>query len=76
MYLEIESTIKIGVPGDLTYIWEMLKTHYPFAVDVYDQRRYAGRLFEAFGAKPFPGREAAILPARDQKKATFRCANL
>jgi hypothetical protein len=45
MYSEIAAEIKVGVAGDLTYVWEMLKTHYPFAAEVYDQRWYASRLF-------------------------------
>jgi hypothetical protein len=38
LYSEIEAELKIGVAGDLSYIWEMLKQHYPLAKEIYDQR--------------------------------------
>jgi hypothetical protein len=44
LYSEIEAELKIGVAGDLNYVWEMLKQHYPFAKEIYDRREYARRL--------------------------------
>jgi hypothetical protein len=44
LYSEIEAELKIGVSGDLKYVWEMLKQHFPFANEIYDRRQYASRL--------------------------------
>ena len=44
LYSEIEAALKIGIAGDIRYLWEMLKQHYPFATEIYDRRGYASRL--------------------------------
>ncbi len=44
LYSEVEAELKIGVAGDLKYVWEMLNQHYPFAKELYDGRGYASRL--------------------------------
>ena len=44
LYSEIDAELKLGVANDLSYVWEMLKQHYPFANEMYDQREYARRL--------------------------------
>ena len=43
-YSEVDAELKIGVVGDLKYLWQMLKEHYPFANEIYDRREYARRL--------------------------------
>ncbi|MGO9451127.1 MAG: DUF5677 domain-containing protein [Candidatus Binataceae bacterium] len=44
LYSEVEAELKIGVAGDLGYLWTMLNEHYPFAREVYEKRRYESRL--------------------------------
>jgi hypothetical protein len=44
LYSEVNVELKIGLAADLSYVWEMLKQHYPFSKEIYDRRGYASRL--------------------------------
>lgn len=44
LYSEVEAELKLGVAGDLKYVWEMVSQHYPLARQIYDKRGYASRL--------------------------------
>jgi len=44
LYSEVEAELKLGVSGDLKYVWEIFRQHYPLAMEIHKRRDYENRL--------------------------------
>jgi hypothetical protein len=44
LYSEVEAELKLGVSGDLKYVREIFRQHYPLAMEIHKRRDYVNRL--------------------------------